>query len=609
MARSFLTDKSSRMTRKTARKTSLEKHQTLNRNTGIIVPIVLIAIVVYASWVVISLVAAQYLIHGKEHFPNHIHNNRTGAGIAVIVLYFVLLFAPAVSYFRLLDSVRKPGYVPKAEPVDTEHHQYVEKNHHISTDRHHSQNVRDSHLTNATSFTLTEIPHEIVSENPHVSDIKESADTPEHCEETNNDMSSNPASSTHIASENHTIRSARSTSMENFTVSENSPSPAQDQRPTSSATQNSIGAHGQKVMTLDMEAIFKGEVAAPPGLEQFYQRDTFICDSIGFPIWCGTCSNYKPDRTHHCSDAGKCVMKLDHFCPWVGGVVGERNFKFFIQFTSYTCIYTLFILITMACLIHDRSSHGIGVNANWIVVLALSAIFTLFTSTMAGTSIELAVKNRTTIEDIGHDRRTYHVAVYLNEPGKYIQQQQQEHLPSPTTRSPSCDSGRHYQVAFSSESVAAPASSPPALPSSQPVGPSPQPPLPADDHVGFAPGECTRLMLRGSKPEKAASTATTQADSAPKSPWVGTITYPLVLRGPLPSRPLPPPRTFAVLLTRPGMNLWNVGASGNWRQVMGERWWDWFLPSRHSPCCRHDRDDSLYELGPDMDKLKMEAGL
>lgn len=42
---------------------------------------------------------------------------------------------------------------------------------------------------------------------------------------------------------------------------------------------------------------------------------------------------------------------------------------------------------------------------------------------------------------------------------------------------------------------------------------------------------------------------------------------------------------------------------------MGERWWDWFLPLGHSPCCRHDRDDRLYELGPDMDKLKMEAGL
>lgn len=361
---SLIPDKSSRMARKTARKTrktkktALEKHQTLNRNTGIIVPIVLIAIVAYASWVVISLVAAQYLIHGKEHFPNHIHENRTGAGIAVIVLYFILLFAPAVSYFRLLDSVRKPGYVSKAEPVDTEHHQYVEKNHHISTDHDHTQNVRDSHLTNATSFTLTEIPHEIVSENPHVSIVDQSTDTPEHSEEINNDISSNCASSTQIASESHTVRSARSTSMENFTVSpDNTPSPSHDERPTSSATQNSIGAHGQKVTTLDMEAIFKGEVAAPPGLGKFYQKDMFICDPIGFPIWCGTCSNYKPDRTHHCSDAGKCVMKLDHFCPWVGGVVGERNFKFFIQFTSYTCIYTMFILITMACLIHDRSSH------------------------------------------------------------------------------------------------------------------------------------------------------------------------------------------------------------------------------------------------------------
>jgi palmitoyltransferase len=56
--------------------------------------------------------------------------------------------------------------------------------------------------------------------------------------------------------------------------------------------------------------------APPPGLEQFYTRDAFVCQDDGFPIWCSTCLTWKPDRTHHCREVGRCVRKMDHFCPW-----------------------------------------------------------------------------------------------------------------------------------------------------------------------------------------------------------------------------------------------------------------------------------------------------
>jgi palmitoyltransferase len=53
-----------------------------------------------------------------------------------------------------------------------------------------------------------------------------------------------------------------------------------------------------------------------PGLEQFYTKDVFLCESDGKPKWCSECCNWKPDRTHHCRDIGRCVRKMDHFCPW-----------------------------------------------------------------------------------------------------------------------------------------------------------------------------------------------------------------------------------------------------------------------------------------------------
>lgn len=53
-----------------------------------------------------------------------------------------------------------------------------------------------------------------------------------------------------------------------------------------------------------------------PGLELFYTKDVFSSELDGKPKWCSHCANWKPDRTHHCSDAGRCILKMDHFCPW-----------------------------------------------------------------------------------------------------------------------------------------------------------------------------------------------------------------------------------------------------------------------------------------------------
>lgn len=60
-----------------------------------------------------------------------------------------------------------------------------------------------------------------------------------------------------------------------------------------------------------------------PGLEVFYSREAFICDDDGRPKWCSECRNWRPDRSHHSKEIGRCVRKMDHYCPWVGGMVSE----------------------------------------------------------------------------------------------------------------------------------------------------------------------------------------------------------------------------------------------------------------------------------------------
>lgn len=85
-----------------------------------------------------------------------------------------------------------------------------------------------------------------------------------------------------------------------------------------------------------------------PGLERFYTKDVFTCEMDGRPSWCSSCANWKPDRAHHCSSSGRCITKMDHFCPWIGGPIGENNFKYFLQFNFYAALYCTHLLVVMA---------------------------------------------------------------------------------------------------------------------------------------------------------------------------------------------------------------------------------------------------------------------
>ncbi|XP_029703282.1 palmitoyltransferase ZDHHC2 [Takifugu rubripes] len=62
--------------------------------------------------------------------------------------------------------------------------------------------------------------------------------------------------------------------------------------------------------------------------------------------FCERCQLLKPDRSHHCSVCDKCVLKMDHHCPWVNNCVGFSNYKFFMQFLAYSLLYCLFITAT-----------------------------------------------------------------------------------------------------------------------------------------------------------------------------------------------------------------------------------------------------------------------
>ena len=64
---------------------------------------------------------------------------------------------------------------------------------------------------------------------------------------------------------------------------------------------------------------------------------------------CRRCKSYKPYRAHHCSICQRCIIKMDHHCPWINNCVGIGNHKYFLLFIFYTsisCLYSLLLIIT-----------------------------------------------------------------------------------------------------------------------------------------------------------------------------------------------------------------------------------------------------------------------
>ena len=122
-------------------------------------------------------------------------------------------------------------------------------------------------------------------------------------------------------------------------------------------------------------------------------------------------------------------------------------------------------------------------------------------------------------------------------------------------------------------------------------------------------------LSRHSKVWSLAVLMPTPITNPPRIPF-NTITYPLGYMypnqdelAPQPQPPAGPPRKFAVLHSRPGENIWDLGYWRNFKSVMGEKWYDWFLPVKYSPCCKHDSVASHFELGPIVESLRERAGL
>ncbi|EEH20377.2 hypothetical protein PABG_02636 [Paracoccidioides brasiliensis Pb03] len=125
--------------------------------------------------------------------------------------------------------------------------------------------------------------------------------------------------------------------------------------------------------------------------------------STGGRRFCKKCQNVKPDRTHHCSSCKQCVLKMDHHCPWLATCVGFRNYKAFLLFLIYTCLFSWLCFAVSATWVWteilDQTQYIESfVPVSNILLALISGIIGLVLSAFTIWHITLAARGLTTIE-------------------------------------------------------------------------------------------------------------------------------------------------------------------------------------------------------------------
>ncbi|KAK8047055.1 palmitoyltransferase for Vac8p [Apiospora saccharicola] len=130
---------------------------------------------------------------------------------------------------------------------------------------------------------------------------------------------------------------------------------------------------------------------------------SFTVKSNGELRFCKKCQARKPDRAHHCSTCRRCVLKMDHHCPWLATCIGLRNHKAFLLFLMYTTFFCFFCFAVSGDwvwseLVKQTQYVDTLMPVNYIMLAVISGIIGLVVGVFTGWHILLASKGQTTIE-------------------------------------------------------------------------------------------------------------------------------------------------------------------------------------------------------------------
>lgn len=161
--------------------------------------------------------------------------------------------------------------------------------------------------------------------------------------------------------------------------------------------------------------------------------DTITVSSTGGARFCKKCQVPKPDRTHHCSTCKRCVLKMDHHCPWLSTCLGLHNYKAFVLFLLYTSLFCWVCFVSTSYWVwvevfESRQYLQEFAPVQVIILAVLSGIIGLVITGFTSWHIYLCVRGQTTIECLEKTR-------YLAGVRRRVEQNRQEQVQQQHNRS------------------------------------------------------------------------------------------------------------------------------------------------------------------------------
>lgn len=118
--------------------------------------------------------------------------------------------------------------------------------------------------------------------------------------------------------------------------------------------------------------------------------------------YCMKCKVWKPDRCHHCSSCNRCILRMDHHCPWFASCIGYHNQKYFIQNLAYIATFSGYCFFALGAILLDffqaKSYQQNFLSLNLVFLFIIGLVFLISVGLFGLFLMWLVTKNTTTIE-------------------------------------------------------------------------------------------------------------------------------------------------------------------------------------------------------------------